>query len=267
VRRRIIRRHLEALWHLGGLVRRAGILRGATGEEGESREPEERGRRDEALECVVAMCTVAPLRSRMTRRYDALQRVSVRHHPPRRLGVPAGRMVFCDSMHGGPATIFGSGAKWRRWVVRGGVHRGPRMATNAGCSSVRPVGRVDRYARQCPWIDRHHDGFTGLFGRHPPGHPNVDSSRRDESTESLDAKSADECRLRAHSLGAIIGRYKSVCTKQIRGDGRPEFEWQSRFYDRIIRDAEAFRAVRRYIRAHLDKSAVRNEEDGFDLHS
>ena len=78
-------------------------------------------------------------------------------------------MVFCDNMHGGPATVFGSGAKWHRWVVRGGVHRGPRMATNAGCSSVRPVGRVDCYARQCPWIDRHHDGFTGLFGRHPPG--------------------------------------------------------------------------------------------------
>ena len=65
----------------------------------------------------------------------------------------------------------------------------------------------------------------------------------------------------------IVGLSAAGCIAAREWHGRPEFEWQSRFYDRIIRDAEAFRAVRRYIRAHLDKSAVRNEEDGFDLHS
>jgi len=54
------------------------------------------------------------------------------------------------------------------------------------------------------------------------------------------------------SLGAIIGRHKSVCTKQIRRNGIREFEWQSRFYDRIVHDADAFRAIRQYIRAHPD---------------
>ena len=68
----------------------------------------------------------------------------------------------------------------------------------------------------------------------------------------MDANPTNEFRLRAHSLGAIIGRYKSVCTKQIRRNGIPEFEWQSRFYDRIVHDADALRAVRRYIRAHPD---------------
>jgi REP element-mobilizing transposase RayT len=161
----------------------------------------------------------------------------------------------------------------------GRVRNGVVGLSAAGCIAAREWQRtpvVRPYVRLDVWIVMP-GNVHGLIdittdspacsGDTPPGHPNVDSSRRDESTESLDAKSADEFRLRAHSLGAIIGRYKSVCTKQIRGDGRPEFEWQSRFYDRIIRDAEAFRAVRRYIRAHLDKSAVRNEEDGFDLHS
>jgi hypothetical protein len=54
-------------------------------------------------------------------------------------------------------------------------------------------------------------------------------------------------------LGAIIGQYKSVCTKQIRRHGRPEFEWQSRFYDKIIRTRRAFRAVRQYIQNHPDE--------------
>jgi REP element-mobilizing transposase RayT len=161
----------------------------------------------------------------------------------------------------------------------GRVRNGIVGLSAAGCIAAREWQRtpvVRPYVRLDVWIVMP-GNVHGLIdittdspacsGDTPPGHPNVYSSRRDESTESLDAKSADEFRLRAHSLGAIIGRYKSVCTKQIRGDGRPEFEWQSRFYDRIIRDAEAFRAVRRYIRAHLDKSAVRNEEDGFDLHS
>ena len=161
----------------------------------------------------------------------------------------------------------------------GRVRNGIVGLSAAGCIAAREWQRtpvVRPYVRLDVWIVMP-GNVHGLIdittdspacsGDNPPGYPNVDSSRRDESTESLDAKSAVEFRLRAHSLGAIIGRYKSVCTKQIRGDGRPEFEWQSRFYDRIIRDAEAFRAVRRYIRAHLDKSAVRNEEDGFDLHS
>ena len=161
----------------------------------------------------------------------------------------------------------------------GRVRNGVVGLSAAGCIAAREWQRtpvVRPYVRLDVWIVMP-GNVHGLIdittdspaysGDNPPGHPNVDSSRRDESTESLDAKSTDEFRLGAHSSGAIIGRYKSLCTKQIRGDGRPEFEWQSRFYDRIIRDAEAFRAVRRYIRAHLDKSAVRNEEDGFDLHS
>jgi hypothetical protein len=111
----------------------------------------------------------------------------------------------------------------------GRVRNGVVGLSAAGCIAAREWQRtpvVRPYVRLDVWIVMP-GNVHGLIdittdspacsGDTPPGHPNVDSSRRDESTESLDAKSADEFRLRAHSLGAIIGRYKSVCTKQIRG--------------------------------------------------
>jgi REP element-mobilizing transposase RayT len=53
--------------------------------------------------------------------------------------------------------------------------------------------------------------------------------------------------LKSNSLGSIIGQFKSVCTKRIRTAGVPEFAWQSRFYDHIIRDESSLHEVRQYI--------------------
>lgn len=53
--------------------------------------------------------------------------------------------------------------------------------------------------------------------------------------------------LQPGSSGAIVGQFKSVCTKQIRAVGDVDFAWQARFYDRIIRDGVALERVRRYI--------------------
>ena len=75
----------------------------------------------------------------------------------------------------------------------------------------------------------------------------VDASRRDASTHGCNAESTDKFRLHAHSLGAIIGQYKSVCTKRIRAAYRPDFGWQSRYYDRIVRTRREWTAVQRYI--------------------
>ncbi|MFB6273090.1 MAG: hypothetical protein ABEL51_09385 [Salinibacter sp.] len=57
----------------------------------------------------------------------------------------------------------------------------------------------------------------------------------------------DEFRLHAHSVGAIVGQYKSVCTKRIRAVCRPDFGWQARYYDRILRNHRELEAARRYI--------------------
>ena len=50
-----------------------------------------------------------------------------------------------------------------------------------------------------------------------------------------------------NSLGSIINQFKSTCTKRIRAMGYPEFAWQSRFYDHIIRDEKSLQQIRTYI--------------------
>jgi putative transposase len=49
------------------------------------------------------------------------------------------------------------------------------------------------------------------------------------------------------SLGSIINQYKTACTKRIRLI-EPDFAWQSRFHDRVIRDDAAYAHIRTYIR-------------------
>lgn len=53
--------------------------------------------------------------------------------------------------------------------------------------------------------------------------------------------------LTSNSLGAIIGQFKSICTKRIKFIGSSNFSWQSRFYDRIIRNETELLNIRRYI--------------------
>ena len=49
------------------------------------------------------------------------------------------------------------------------------------------------------------------------------------------------------SLGAIIGQYKSLVTKQIRKMGKSDFKWQRGYYDYVIRNNKELYAVRQYI--------------------
>jgi hypothetical protein len=52
-----------------------------------------------------------------------------------------------------------------------------------------------------------------------------------------------------NSLGSTINQFKSICTKRIHKI-RPDFAWQSRFYDHVIRDDSALNEIRKYIRAN-----------------
>ncbi len=49
------------------------------------------------------------------------------------------------------------------------------------------------------------------------------------------------------TLGVIINQYKRICTIHA-SMINPDFSWQPRFHDRIIRDREAWRAIDHYIR-------------------
>jgi REP element-mobilizing transposase RayT len=66
----------------------------------------------------------------------------------------------------------------------------------------------------------------------------VETTRRVVSTNT---------KLKPNSLGSIIGQIKSICTKHIRAAGYPDFAWQARFYDHIIRDDLSLQTIREYI--------------------
>lgn len=54
-------------------------------------------------------------------------------------------------------------------------------------------------------------------------------------------------RLQAGSIGAIVGQFKSACTKRIRAAGHPAFGWQPRFHEDVVRDHDHLAAIRNYI--------------------
>jgi putative transposase len=49
------------------------------------------------------------------------------------------------------------------------------------------------------------------------------------------------------SLGTIVRSYKSAVSNWCHANGHPDFFWQSRFYDHIIRDEKGLNAIREYI--------------------
>jgi putative transposase len=55
-------------------------------------------------------------------------------------------------------------------------------------------------------------------------------------------------RLTAHSLGAVVGHFKSGVTKHVWGKGYRDFAWQERYFDQIVRDERSLHELRLYIR-------------------
>lgn len=148
-----------------------------------------------------------------------------------------------------------------RWPFFGQVRNGVVGLSVAGCIAAQEWRRtpsVRPYVRLDAWIvmPDHVHGLIGITTESPAysgelDNHNVGSSRRDEPTGGN--QSTKDFRLHAHSLGAIMCQYKSVCTKRIRRNGMPDFEWQSRFYDRIVRSRDEFRSIRRYIQNHPEE--------------
>ncbi|NLT50253.1 MAG: hypothetical protein GXX85_04970, partial [Ignavibacteria bacterium] len=49
------------------------------------------------------------------------------------------------------------------------------------------------------------------------------------------------------SLSAIVRSYKSAVSNIVRKNINPHFQWQTRFYDRIIRNEKELYRIRKYI--------------------
>lgn len=59
--------------------------------------------------------------------------------------------------------------------------------------------------------------------------------------------STEKPHMNSGSLSSIINQFKRICTISIRSRGF-DFSWQSRFYDRIIRNLDELNAIRDYIK-------------------
>lgn len=54
----------------------------------------------------------------------------------------------------------------------------------------------------------------------------------------------------AKALGIVVNQVKSIATKRIRDEVDPEFRWQARFHDHIVRDLDDLIRIDDYIRAN-----------------
>lgn len=50
-----------------------------------------------------------------------------------------------------------------------------------------------------------------------------------------------------HSVGDVVGKFKAGVSRWARKNGYPEFSWQERFYDRVIRNEFELQKIRHYI--------------------
>ena len=67
----------------------------------------------------------------------------------------------------------------------------------------------------------------------------IKTSQRDVSTTPFT--------LERNSLGSIINQFKGKCTKRIRKSESPDFAWQPRYFDHIIRNVDSLQKIRHYI--------------------
>jgi REP element-mobilizing transposase RayT len=101
------------------------------------------------------------------------------------------------------------------------------------------------------------------------GNPNIqEPPHRDVSTDdkSKNIKNKTPKNWKPGVLGAIIGQFKNTTKRLIRKSALPEFDWQPRFWDHIIRDDRELYAIRRYIHNNprnwdKDRNVIETQED------
>ena len=116
------------------------------------------------------------------------------------------------------------------------------------------VGKIaQKHWQQIPqhFADVYLDEYV-IMPNHIHGIIIIDNSRRDVacyvSTKNNDVnQTMSELSPKYGSLSAIIRSYKSSVTRWCRRNGDDDFRWQSRFYERIVRNDKALDNIRQYI--------------------
>ncbi|MFH0833929.1 MAG: transposase [Patescibacteria group bacterium] len=125
--------------------------------------------------------------------------------------------------------------------------------------SLSPVGKiVEQYWREIPahFANVKLDKFV-IMPNHLHGILVIDNwgngenrdGRRDEAMPRLYTglhPQMSKISPKPKSLPTIIGSFKSICTKHIRKIN-PDFSWQTRYHDHIIRDDRAYNDIQAYI--------------------
>jgi REP element-mobilizing transposase RayT len=94
----------------------------------------------------------------------------------------------------------------------------------------------------------------------PPPPPSPPPPSKSNSTQPQPSITIGQSRFQnqgENSISSIVGSYKSAVTKHAHRIGY-DFEWQSRFYDHIIRDGDEYQRISNYIITnpanwHIDK--------------
>ncbi|HHT9117594.1 MAG TPA: transposase [Candidatus Hypogeohydataceae bacterium YC38] len=63
----------------------------------------------------------------------------------------------------------------------------------------------------------------------------------------------------SNSIGAIVGQFKSIVTKNIHKMGFRDFKWQRNYYEHVIRDEKDINEIREYIITNPLKWAMDSE--------
>jgi hypothetical protein len=139
------------------------------------------------------------------------------------MGLPMGRCLQRDDLHPGACALLG--ARRRRTSAPLASGRGRRRGTVED-SREPSAGRLGRLGRDAGPHARYPDLPKRAGGSAPePKHPQSDC------------------------LGAVVGQFKGEATKRIRSHLRqPDFAWQPRFHDVILRTPADLERVRAYIR-------------------
>ena len=109
-------------------------------------------------------------------------------------------------------------------------------------------GNVDSHGGNSPG---HDENVSAVETLHATSLQTVDNNR--QTPENDDAPPPKNERMAAispgaGSLAAVVRSYKSAVTRQVRRTARPDFAWQSRFYDHVVRDDRSRRRIAHYIR-------------------
>ena len=91
--------------------------------------------------------------------------------------------------------------------------------------------------------------------------PAVETPHGTSQNELIPGRTGETSCRTSLQLGTIVNQFKGAITRWAGKNGFENFRWQSRFYDRIIRNEKELQKIRKYINQNPLKWFLEKEED------